>query len=572
MIEPHSGGTAAIKSPPQLKAPERAVARASWLQFAVLAAMLATIFALFQYPLRRISSDSEINFVEGWNAYRQQFAREGAPLYGAPPDLLTGNTNYPPLSFHLVNLLSFHGDLVRTGRWISLFSLLATGLLVGLIVRELGADSLIAAFATLLYILGISVFLPDRIGMDDPQLLAETFTTAGLYLYVRARNRSAPGPPAVWASAVPWLLCASALAFCVAGFTKHNLLAFPAAVALDLLLRSRRQFMIWCAAMIAFAAILLGLTFAIDGRYFFQHLVSHRAFSWDNALTSITRFYLATFQGVMLVAMVWSLCRFRARPLLVAAFVFANGLACLLVGGDGVDLNIFFNGLAAAIIVCGAVLAELESVSIIPADALSSGAPPALGAPPFSALFAERVGTSRTSGLRTTGAPSFSPSFGERVGVGMGKTAAVALMLALFLGTALRVPERLREGHLRGELMADDDAGFRAAADLLRATPGPALCESLLLCYRAGKPYTFDTYTAIEEIKSHHTDQDASLPVLRSRHFSVIQLDAIPGEAMSQPATIFRNRSRFTPAFVDTLMENYRLALRTSHFLIFLPK
>ena len=549
MTEPHSGGAAAIESPPQPKALPRASSRTSWLQFAVLAAMLATIFALFQYPLRRIGSESEINFVEGWNAYRQQFAREGAPLYGAPPDLLTGNTNYPPLSFHLVNLLSFHGDLVRTGRWISLFSLLATGLLVGLIVRELGADSLIAAFATLLYILGISVFLPDRVGMDDPQLLAEAFTTGGLYLYVRARNRmGARGSPVVWNNPCPWLLCASALAFCVAGFTKHNLLAFPAAVALDLLLRSRRQFMIWCGAMIGVAAVLVGLTFAIDGRYFFQHLLSHRAFSWDNALTSVTRFYLGSFQGIMLVALVWILCRFRARPLLAAAFVFANGLACLLVGGDGVDLNIFFNGFAAAVMVCSVALAEIESLSINQSGVLSLGAPPALGT------------------------PTFSRSPGERLGVGMGKTVGVALMLALFLGTALRVPERLREAHLRGELMAEDDTGFRAAADLLRATPGPALCESLLLCYRAGKPYTFDTYTAIEEIKSHHTDQDASLPLLRSHQFSVIQLDAIPGEAMSQPATIFRNRSRFTPAFVDTLMENYRLALRTSHFLIFVPK
>ena len=120
--------------------------------------------------------------------------------------------------------------------------------------------------------------------------------------------------------------------------------------------------------------------------------------------------------------------------------------------------------------------------------------------------------------------------------------------------------------------MADDDAGFRAAVDLFKATPGPALCESLLLCYRAGKPYTFDTYTAIEEIKSHHTDVDAGLPLLRSRRFAIIQLDALPGEAVTEPPTIFRARSRFTPAFVDTLLENYRVALRTSHILLFVPK
>ena len=120
--------------------------------------------------------------------------------------------------------------------------------------------------------------------------------------------------------------------------------------------------------------------------------------------------------------------------------------------------------------------------------------------------------------------------------------------------------------------MGADDTGFRAAADLIRSTPGPALCESLLLCYRAGKPYSFDTYTAIEEIKSHHTNEDASLPLVASRSFGVIQLDAMPGEATTDPPNIFRTRSRFTPQFVDVLLENYRLALRTSHMLIFVPK
>ncbi len=498
--------------------------RASWLKFVVVALMVFTILALLQYPLRRIHSDSEVNFNEGWNAYRQAFAQQGTPLYGSPPDLLTGSTNYPPISFHLIALLSFHGDVVTTARWLSLISLLLTGILVALIVRELGADPGIAAFSMLLYTIGITVFLPDRVGMDDPQLLAEVFTTAGLYLYLRARNSVL-------------LLCTSAFAFCLAGFTKQNLLAFPAAVAIDLLIRSRKRFGIWFAAMAGFAILFLGLTFAIDGRYFFDHLFVHRAYWFDQALGSMTHFYLLTFQGIMLLALVWTLCRFRAQPLLALAFLFSNGLAFMLAGGDGVDLNIFFNGFAAAVIVCGAALAETDHLTVV------------LPEPEKSTEAA--AATNRAIA---------------------GPTLTAALMLGLFLCVAIRVPDRLREAHLLGRYMGDDDAGFRAAVDVMKATPGPALCESLLLCYRAGKPYTFDTYTAIEEIKSHHTDIDASLPLVNSRHFAVIQLDAIPGEATGQPATIFRNRSRFTTAFVDALLENYRLVLRTSHYLLFVPK
>ena len=94
-------------------------------------------------------------------------------LYGARPDPLTGPTTYPPVSFHLIAWLAGHGDPVRTGRWVSLIALPATGVLIGLIVRELGADAVVAAFSGLLYILGIAVFLPDRLGIDDLQLHGE---------------------------------------------------------------------------------------------------------------------------------------------------------------------------------------------------------------------------------------------------------------------------------------------------------------------------------------------------------------------------------------------------------------
>ena len=508
----------------------------SWLKFSVIALMLVTLFFLFQYPLRRIDSDSEVNFNEGWNAYRQAFAQQGLALYGQPPDFSTGSTNYPFVSFHVIALLSHHGDVVKTARWLSVISLLVTGLLIALILRELGADSFIAAFSMLLYILGIAVFLPDRLGMDDPQLLAEAFTTAGLYLYIRGRNRAL-------------FLCASAFTFCLAVFTKQNLLAFPAAAGIDLLLHSRKRFAIWCGAMIGSAALFLGLTFAVDGRFFFDHLLTHRAYSVDAGLGSITHFYLVTFQGVVLIALVWTLARFRAQPLLALAFLFSNGLAFMLAGGDGVDLNIYFNAFAATVLVCGFALAEIEgSTQAENGEARSAPSP----------LHGRDEGGLRSGSVRRAHSP--------------GHAMVLALMVALFLCMAIRVPDRLREGRLRGSLMAEDDAGFRAAVDLVKATPGPALCESLLLCYRAGKPYNFDTYTAIEEIKSHHTDQDASLPLVASRYFGVIQLDAMPGEATTDPPNIFRNRSRFTPQFVDALLENYRLALRTSHMLIFVPK
>ena len=496
----------------------RAWLPASWLKFAVLALMLVLIVALLRFPLRRIGSDSEINYNEGWNAYKQALVQHGVPLYGARPDPLTGPTTYPPVSFHVIAWLArlHHGDPVSTGRWVSLFSLLATGVFIGLIVRELGADAVVAAFSTLLYILGIAVFLPDRLGMNDPQLLGEAFSAAGLYGYVRSRRRDSVR-----------LLWVSAFAFCVAGFTKQNLLAFPAAAGLDLLLRSRKRFAIWLGAMVGFACLFTGLALAVDGRYFLAHLLFHRGYSLDDALASATQYYLVTFQAIMLVAIVWTLCRMRSSPLLAAAFVFANALAFVLAGGDGVDLNIYFNAFAAMVMICGVAVAEFGGSNIGPGLA--------------------EAGLARGhSGMK-----------------------AAALMTALFLCISIGVPDRLQADHLAARLLSRDNGEFNAAVAVLKATPGPALCENLLLCYRAGKPYSFDTFVASDQLEAGDLRDDAVPGLLRSRNFSAVELDALPEEAS---APLVRNRPRFPEAWMNALLENYRLSLRTAHMFIFVPK
>jgi hypothetical protein len=490
----------------------RPLVPASWLKIAVIALMLMMIGALLRFPLRRIGSESEINYNEGWNAYKQTLARDGLPLYGAPPDALTGPTTYPPVSFHLVAWLAWldHGDVVRTGRWVSLLALLATGTFLGLIVRALGADGEVAAFATLLYILGIAIFLPDRLGMNDPQLLGEAFTAAGLYFYVKwyAKGRDRVR-----------LLVASALLFCLAGFTKQNLLAFPAAVGVDLLLRSRKRFGVWLGAMVIFAALFTGLTLAMDGRYFFAGLLFRRTYSIDDALASATQYYLVTFQGIVLVAIVWLLCRWRSSPLLASAFVFANALAFTLAGGDGVDLNIYFNAFAAGALICGVAVAEFGGEGTRPVSEMKS----------------------------------------------------VALMAALLVCVSVGFPDRLQADRADDALMSRKEADFRAAVAVLKAMPGPALCENLLLCYRANKPYVLDTFVAGDQLDLGNLGDDVIPAMLRGRKFGAVELDALPEEA-SASAPLVRKRPRFSEASTDALLENYSLQLRDAHMLVFVAK
>jgi len=201
----------------------------NWLAPAVLGCMTLTLLALFVFPVRRIFADVEVTYNEGWNAYKQAMAAHAIPLYGAPRAQFTGSTGYPPLSFHLIGWLGRMGSFTAAGRWVSLISLIVAGVFVALIVRRESGSPWASLFSFLLYEIGVVILLPNRVGMNDPQLLGEALSACGLYFYLRSSGSNR-------------LLYISAFAFCLAGFTKQNLIAFPIAVGLDLLLRSRKEF------------------------------------------------------------------------------------------------------------------------------------------------------------------------------------------------------------------------------------------------------------------------------------------------------------------------------------------
>jgi hypothetical protein len=91
----------------------------------------------------------QFDYNEGWNAFRQQAAAQGQALYAAPPGL--DITNYPPVSFHLVGLLSHLGGDVNTiGRVLSVLAVAALAALAGALVRRF-APQRPAARAVLLY-------------------------------------------------------------------------------------------------------------------------------------------------------------------------------------------------------------------------------------------------------------------------------------------------------------------------------------------------------------------------------------------------------------------------------------
>jgi hypothetical protein len=492
------------------------------LSTAVVCLMTVTLLALLYFPVRRTFANVEVNYNEGWNTYRAAMIASGIRLYAAPPAGFGTGTAYPPLSFHLIAFLGNASNFTLVGRLLSLISLLVAGVFVGLIVRQAGGSRQIAFFSFLLYGIGIALLRADRIGMCDPQLLGEALSTAGLYFYLRnpVSNR---------------LLCLSALLFCVAAFTKHNLIVFPAAVAIDLLLRSRKAFLTWAGAMVCCAGFLTGMTLLRDGRYFPMHLMGGggRTYSYWIAWSQLHH-YVERFQGILVIGTAWSICSFRSRTVLASAFVMSHLLGFLLAGGSGVDLNIFFNALAATVIACGLAL---------------SGSNPL------------RFG-SRPSALYSTAALIFA---------------------VFFISVMFFVPGQLRRDRENLRALPLQEKEFHSAVEFVKSRPGPALCESLLLCYEAGKPFEYEPYSVRDLIKGGRLQEEEVLQLLRTNHFQTVEIGLRTDEAKLEGTdSLFVSlgsdqkdpdtERRFTPKFMKELLKDYQLSTRTSQMVIFVPR
>lgn len=491
------------------------------LSTAIMALMAVTGIALFWFPVTRISANVEINYNEGWNAYRAAMAAHQIPLYGALPLRFGVGTAYPPISFHLIGWLGRPDTFVQVGRWISLLSLIATGIFVALIVKQESGSRQATIFSFLLYEICIALLRPDRIGMDDPQLLGEVLSVAGLYFYVRNPHSNRT-------------LGVSALLFSLAGFSKHNLIAFPAAVALDLLLRSRKAFATWVSALVLFAGLLTAMTFLVDGRYFMLHLMGRgaRTYSYWMAWSGYHH-YAATFQSLLVIAIAWSICVFRSRRVIVLAFVFSHVLAFLLAGGFGVDLNIFFNALAVTAMACGLALSDM-------------------------AVGSEE---SRTVRWDSTG----------------------ALMAALFfVSIMIFVPGQLRRDRQKIQELRAREGEFNSAVEFVKAQPGPALCESLLLCYEAGKPCEYEAFSVRALVKSGALSEGDVLDLVKTHHFQTIQIALRSDEEKLEGLDLWASlqstqekpdtERRFSPNFMKELLEDYQLSKKTPEMAIFSPR
>jgi hypothetical protein len=471
-----------------------------WITFSFLS-LLA--IAMLWFPVLRSAAHGEINYNEGWNAYVQQRAANGIPLYGAPPVYTC--IAYPPLSFHLIGWLgTFMHSMTLAGRFVSLLSLVAVALLLAAMVRCLTDSWRYGAYAALCIVIWIAAYKPDRIGMNDPHLLGSAFSLLGLYCFMRRPESNR------------WL-CWSAVAFAVSLFTKHSLLAFPCAVGIQLLLTSKRRLAIWMGVAASAGLILLLLTLGIDGRHFFEHLMLPRTYTFNLFLYNVS-WYFIFFQVPIVVGLVWSFWNATSRrnSVLVWAFVGAHAFAFLFTPGDGTDWNHLFEPMFCLALIGAVALHDVEWV-------------------------VDRV---RLKSVFLTG----------------------LLLMPFFLGSLVTLPPRLKSDWERIKGLPQMEREYAAAVEFLKSRPGPALCESLLLCYDAGKPMTYEAFAVASLVKTRRIDEYDVLVMLRQRHWATIEIDLGANEPLQASA-----RRRFSKAFMRELFRDYGPALRTSDYALFVP-
>lgn len=313
-------------------------------------------------------------------------------------------------------------------------------------------------------------------------------------------------------------LCASAAAFAISLFTKQSLLALPGAAAIWLLPRSRKAFLTWLGMAAAVCTVLLAVTVAVDGPYLLQHFATPQPYSLDN-MWEAAGWYLLYFQGAIAAAVVWSFFAPRRSPaqLLAGYLGLAHVFGFWFAAAYGADRNHLFDAILAVSLISGVLV-------------------------PYAA---------RLSSQTVWRMPLLT-----------------VLLLVPFLGVVAPLFQRIGVDLAAQRDMPAREAEFGKTSAFLKSQPGDALCENLLVCLEGQKPELYDAFAMGQLVRNRKMSEDGWLRLIRDRRVSAIQMDVID----AGPELKLNGRQRFPESFVGAVRSDYRLALRTAHFAVFVPK
>jgi hypothetical protein len=487
--------------------------------FAIFAGLvLVCAITLTASNLLSIGFVFEHNYSEGWNIYNAQRIIDHELVYD---DNYWRVNNYPVGSFLIVagiNLLTH--DLLLSGRIVALGSLVTIGALAAVVTRSFGGDQIDAIFGGACALGFCYLVAPAWIMVDDPQTLGEAVMLGGFVTYIsRSPDRLS--------------LALAALLVMLAGFIKHNLVAIPLAITLDLAIRSPRRLPFWLACCTGFAAGFLGFTQIVAGGTFIDHLLSPRIFTWYGARYHLMK-YLRLFKFPLAAIVLFSPMVFTGRRVALATWgIISIVVATIFSGFEGASYNLFqdaavFLGIAAGVMFC-----ELRR-------RMSAG----------GAI------RGRFSGI---------------------VLALLPLLLAqpIFARSTNAFLQIYNSGTLL-EFNRKSEEEFLAERKYISERHGPAICESLLLCYISGQKFILDPFNSRQYILTGRLDQGELIQRIAAHEFAVIQ---VRGDICDDPATASchilhypQKVNRFTDETLYAIDRYYQVGRRSRDGTFYIPR
>jgi hypothetical protein len=111
--------------------------------------------------------------------------------------------------------------------------------------------------------------------------------------------------------------------------------------------------------------------------------------------------------------------------------------------------------------------------------------------------------------------------------------------------------------------MEDRQERFNLKLGLLVNQQGPALCESLLLCASAEKPYVYDPFNATRFIGLGRLQTGPFVAAIREHRFASIQLNG--------PLDDPDRKAHFAPALLEAIRQEYRPLLEDQDGVVLVP-
>lgn len=428
----------------------------------LLSALL--MLALTAIPIYLIPHHVPLNYNEGWNAYFAQAAAHGEALYPASQSYLTNN--YPPLSFFVVGLLGrILGDDIIAGRILSIISFVLLGVAIFRMNRWLGAHPRLALLGTLQTMLAIYCLRPGAMAMDDPQFLGQFLVVAGAVVLLGQ----------IGAETLIGLVL-SAVLIVAGGLVKHNVISLPLALNLWLLLRQRSTALRFLPVLAAVGAAAVVILAAIWGYRVFDSVLHHERII-SPAIALARAQFLVPFAIPYYAIAAYAWIRLRNRPAAVLLAVYAGistAVGCWMLSGIGVVLNVLYD------------------------TAIALG----LGTTAFVLCLEQDLA-------------------GRQQNAAIVATAKIALLVPI-VALAILVQRGTTTHEL--DLLAREKDWARLIGRLSQSE-NPVACETLSLCFWAGKPAAIDFFNFGSKLRTGAmTDADFRARIERAE-YAYIQVE-----------------------------------------------